>query len=201
MKRPAETNSCRSRLLLELRHPPELPVARHRREQPRRLGVRGHVALAEDRRALRVEPGREQHRREVEGRARAASAGSYSTVIECRSTMQKNASPLLLRRRRTGGSRRSSCRASCARSAGCRRRRAVSSRRSSSSFVYRKRLGAHHLDWSDGRHRRTRAARSSWARAPPPIRWTRSCTSRGGRLRRARHARPRGDRDRRDRRA
>ena len=53
-------------LLLELRHPPELPVARHRREQPRRLGVRRHVALREDRRALRVEPGREEQRREVE---------------------------------------------------------------------------------------------------------------------------------------
>ncbi len=53
-------------LLLELRHPAQLAVARHRRQQPRRLGVRRHVALREHRRALRVEPRREEQRREVE---------------------------------------------------------------------------------------------------------------------------------------
>ena len=54
------------RLVLELRHPAELAEARDRAEQPSRLGVRGHVALREDGRALRVEAGREEHRREVE---------------------------------------------------------------------------------------------------------------------------------------
>jgi hypothetical protein len=53
-------------LLLELRHAPELAVARDRGEQPRRLGVRPDVALREDRRALRVEAGREEQRHEVE---------------------------------------------------------------------------------------------------------------------------------------
>ena len=53
-------------LLLELRHPLQLAEARDRAEQPRGLGVRGHVALCEDGRALGVEPGREQHRRQVE---------------------------------------------------------------------------------------------------------------------------------------
>src|SRR5262249_48740559 len=56
-------------LLLELRHPPELAIARHGRQQPGRLGVRGDVALDEDRRAFRVEPCRDQHRVEVERRA------------------------------------------------------------------------------------------------------------------------------------
>ena len=53
-------------LVLELRHPAELAEARDRAEQPGRLGVRGHVALREDGRALGVEAGREQDRREVE---------------------------------------------------------------------------------------------------------------------------------------
>ena len=54
------------RLLLELRHPAELPVARDGREQPARLGVRRDLALREDGRPLRVEPGRDQHREQVE---------------------------------------------------------------------------------------------------------------------------------------
>ena len=54
-------------LVLELRHPPELAVARHGREQPTRLGVRGDVALGEHRRASGVEPGRDEHREQVEG--------------------------------------------------------------------------------------------------------------------------------------
>jgi hypothetical protein len=54
------------RLLLELRHPAELAVARDRAEQPSRLGVCRDVALDEDRGALRVEPGREQHRGDVQ---------------------------------------------------------------------------------------------------------------------------------------
>ena len=53
-------------LLLELRHAAELAEARHRREQPIGLGVGRHVALREDRRAIRVEPGRDQHREQVE---------------------------------------------------------------------------------------------------------------------------------------
>ena len=53
-------------LLLELRHPAQLAVARGRAEQPRRLGVRGHLALHEHRRAVGIEPGREQHRRDVQ---------------------------------------------------------------------------------------------------------------------------------------
>src|SRR5262245_17749492 len=53
-------------LVLELRHPPELAEAGDGREQPTRLGVRRDVALREDRRALGVEPGGEQHRVEVE---------------------------------------------------------------------------------------------------------------------------------------
>src|SRR5581483_5285907 len=53
-------------LLLELGHPAELSVARDGREQPGGLGVRGHVALAERRRTVRIETGREQERREVE---------------------------------------------------------------------------------------------------------------------------------------
>ena len=53
-------------LVLELGHPVQLAEARHGAQQPSRLGVRGDVALREDGRALGVEPGREQHRREVE---------------------------------------------------------------------------------------------------------------------------------------
>ena len=53
-------------LVLELGHPPELAVARDGREQPTRLGMRGDVALGEHRRALRVEPGRDEHREQVE---------------------------------------------------------------------------------------------------------------------------------------
>ena len=54
------------RLVLELRHPAELAVARDGREQPTRLGVRRHVALRKDGRAVRVEPGGDQYREEVE---------------------------------------------------------------------------------------------------------------------------------------
>jgi len=54
------------RFLLELRHPSELAVARHRRQQPSRLGMRGHMALDEHGRALRIEPRREEHRCDVE---------------------------------------------------------------------------------------------------------------------------------------
>ena len=53
-------------LVLELRHPAQLAEARDRAQQPGGLGVRRHVALAEDGRALGVEPGREQHRGQVE---------------------------------------------------------------------------------------------------------------------------------------
>ena len=50
-------------LLLELRHPPQLAEARRRAQQPGGLGVGDDVALREDRRAIRVEARREQHRR------------------------------------------------------------------------------------------------------------------------------------------
>ena len=53
-------------LVLELGHAAELAVARDRAEQPRGLGVRRHVALREDGRALGIEPRREQHRGQVE---------------------------------------------------------------------------------------------------------------------------------------
>ena len=53
-------------LVLELRHPAELPEARHRAQQPGRLGVSGHAALGEDGRALGIEAGGEEHRGEVE---------------------------------------------------------------------------------------------------------------------------------------
>ena len=55
-------------LLLELCHAAQLAVARDGGQQPRRLRVRLHMALAEHRRPLGVEAGREQHRREVERR-------------------------------------------------------------------------------------------------------------------------------------
>ena len=63
---PRGDELARLRLVLELRHPPELAEARDRRQQPARLGVRPHVALREDRRAVGVEPRREEHREEVE---------------------------------------------------------------------------------------------------------------------------------------
>ena len=53
-------------LVLELRHAPELAVARDGAQQPGRLGVRRHVALREDRRALGVEARREHDRGQVE---------------------------------------------------------------------------------------------------------------------------------------
>ena len=55
-------------LVLELGHAPQLAEARHRREQPRGFGVRFHVALREDDRAVRVDARREEHRRAREGR-------------------------------------------------------------------------------------------------------------------------------------
>ena len=54
------------RLVLELGHPAQLAEARHAAQQPSRLGMGGDVALREDGRAFGVEPGREQHRRQVE---------------------------------------------------------------------------------------------------------------------------------------
>src|SRR5581483_8884414 len=53
-------------LLLELGHPVELSEARDRRQQPGRLGVRGHVALQEERAPLGVEADRIEERRQVE---------------------------------------------------------------------------------------------------------------------------------------
>ena len=56
--------------LLELRHAPELAPARDRAQQPRGLGVRLHVALDEDGRAVGVEARREQPR--CDGKRRLA---------------------------------------------------------------------------------------------------------------------------------
>jgi len=54
--------------LLELGHPAQLAVARDRPEQPGALGVCAHMALCEQRRALRLESGREEEGRERERR-------------------------------------------------------------------------------------------------------------------------------------
>ena len=125
MKRPGGDELLPVALLLELRHPAELAVARHRREQPRRLGVRGHVALREDRRALRVEAGREEQRREVE----RALAQVGRVVVDRDRVQVDDAEERPPPRRapawpRTGGSRPSSCRSASRPSAGCRRRSA-----------------------------------------------------------------------------
>src|SRR5579884_3826306 len=53
-------------LILELSHPAELAEAGDRRQQPRRLRVRGHLALQEQRAAVGVEADRVQQRGEVE---------------------------------------------------------------------------------------------------------------------------------------
>ena len=86
--------------------------------------MRGHVALREDGRALRVEPGREQHRGQVE-----RALAQVGRVVVDRDRVQVDdaeerlaaapASP------RTGGSRRSSCRSASRPWAGCRRRCAL----------------------------------------------------------------------------
>ena len=109
-------------LVLELGHPAQLAVARDRAEQPGRLGMRGHVALDEDVERFASRP----VAKSIAARSSVAlrsSAGSYSTVIECRSTMQKNASPcscVAAYWRKP----RSSSRDACRRSAGCPRRSA-----------------------------------------------------------------------------
>ena len=53
-------------LLLELSHAAELSEPGDGREQPSRLGVRRHMALQEERRALRLEADGEEQRRQVE---------------------------------------------------------------------------------------------------------------------------------------
>ena len=53
-------------LVLELGHTAELAEPGDGREQPSRLGMRGHVALQEERAAIGVEPDREEQRGEVE---------------------------------------------------------------------------------------------------------------------------------------
>ena len=58
--------------LLELRHPPELAEARDGAEQPRGLGMRLHVALDEDGRAVGIEARREQPARRPRASPRAA---------------------------------------------------------------------------------------------------------------------------------
>ena len=83
--------------------------------------MRGHVALREDRRALRVEPGREQHRGQVERRL----AELVRVVVDADRVQVDDAEERprpALGSSRTGGSRRSGCRGSWRRWAGCRRR-------------------------------------------------------------------------------
>ena len=53
------------RLVLVLRHPLEVPLRRHRREQPGELGVLAYIGLAEEDAALGVEARCEQDRRRV----------------------------------------------------------------------------------------------------------------------------------------
>ena len=68
LEEPGRDELMLLRLLLELGHAAELAEARDRIEQPTPLGVRVDVALDEDRRAVRVEPGRKQHRGQRERR-------------------------------------------------------------------------------------------------------------------------------------
>ena len=123
MKRPAVIELLAVAFLLELRHPAELAVARHRREQPGGLGVRRHVALRENRRALRVEAGRKEQRGEVE-----RALAEVGRVVVDRDRVQVDDAEEARRPApgspRTGGSRPSSCRSASRRSAGCRRRSA-----------------------------------------------------------------------------
>ncbi len=53
------------RLVAKLVHPLQPPELGDAAQQPRQLGVLGHVALAKQRGALRVDPGRQQYRRRV----------------------------------------------------------------------------------------------------------------------------------------
>jgi hypothetical protein len=65
-EQPGRDELLSVRLVLELRHAAELAEARDGAEQPRRLRMRGVVALDEDRRAVGVETRREEHRGQVE---------------------------------------------------------------------------------------------------------------------------------------
>ena len=117
-------------LVLELRHPAELPVARDRREEPRRLRVRRHVALREHRRPLRVEPGREEQRRQVERPlaqvGRVVVDGDRVEVDDAEERLAARLDRPRLRLPRTAGSRPTSCRSASRPLAGCRRRCASS---------------------------------------------------------------------------
>ena len=62
-------------LFLELGHTAELSEPGDGREQPRRLGMRRHVALQEERAALRVEPDGVEERRQVERAVVQVAAG------------------------------------------------------------------------------------------------------------------------------
>ena len=111
-------------LLLELRHAAQLAVAGDSRQQPGRLGVGHDVALAEDGRALGVEAGREEHRREVERRLaqlrRVVLDGDRVQVDDAEEAVMRLLGPGVL-----AEAARCSCRASSVRSAGCPRRRAA----------------------------------------------------------------------------
>ena len=66
MNRPADTNSARVTLVLELRHATELAIGHCALEQPRQVGVLVYVALHEDRAHFRVESDGQEQRRELE---------------------------------------------------------------------------------------------------------------------------------------
>ena len=149
-------------LVLELGHPAQLAEARHRRQQPIRLRVRGHVALARTRSSGR---GRARSRR-ASPRGRASTRAQLVGVVGDGDRVQVDDAEE--RRRpvpawpRTGGSRRSGCRGACCRSAGCRRR--------SSSFAPFCLVEGTKKASDRGRKRAKRLSRRLRARAPasPP---------------------------------
>ena len=200
MKSAAETNSLPLGLVLELRHRPELAEARHRRQQPCGLGVRRDVALAEDRRPLRVEPGREEHRGEVERRV----AQLLRVVVDADRVQVDDAEERVVRLLRLGVLAEAAAVVAERLPAG-----RLDAGEDSGFVVVGHRLRhansvptqAAHLHLRDGCDRCTRAPdrdeRACDARADR----RRRRAPRGGRLRRARDAGPRGHGDRRDRRA
>ncbi len=76
-------------LVLELGHAPQLADRCGALEDPRQLGVLGHVALHEQRRAVRVDADGQQQLGQLEGAGPQLQPGSWGTVRACRSTTQK----------------------------------------------------------------------------------------------------------------
>ena len=110
-------------LLLELGHPPQLAEGGDAVEDPGELGVRGHVALHEQRAALRVEPGGEQEHRGAAGAGRRSSAASYGQRhrVEVDDAVERLVGRVGLRPgpRPSAARRRGSCRGASRRWAGC----------------------------------------------------------------------------------